>query len=234
MEYLVQVVLVVRDLGVLGGGEVGEDPVRAEHQEEGLIGPGPVGAAGEAVDRLGGAGTGLGPGARQARREQGIDDQGAADGDGGGGRCLEDRVGEEQGRQVDRGDQHRDLQDGLQRILVAPAVGEHGAQRHDLAAVEARRRPVRARHAAAVHGRCHSRAKGARRTRAGPLLRHQVGHRAGRRKRAQAHRASLGREGMGPEIGCYRGRPTASLLEGLHGSPGGAWRGLLRRPYSHR
>ena len=53
VEDLVQVLLVVRDLGIGGAGEVGKEPVRAEHQEQRLVGPGPVGAADEAVERRG-------------------------------------------------------------------------------------------------------------------------------------------------------------------------------------
>ena len=243
MENLVQVVLPAPDLAVLRGGEVREDAMGAEHQEQGLIGARPVGAAGEAVERFRRAAARP----RQvpvlvAGRRQGVDDEAAADGDPGGDRRLEERAGGEQRRHVDRRDQEPDLEHGRERVLVATAAaaGEHGAERHDLAADQARRAPVGAGHRAAVHGRRHrpGRAGGARIDKcARPLPRHQVRQRGAAGKRADAQLAPGGGEAMGPEIGCdgrpivdprafgataslHEGvvvRPTASLHEGGHG-----------------
>ena len=50
VEDLEEVLVAAVELGVFSGAEVGEHPVPTERQR--IIGPGPVGAAGEAVDRL--------------------------------------------------------------------------------------------------------------------------------------------------------------------------------------
>ena len=55
VENLMEDVIVARDLRVFRGAEVGKDAVRAQHQEQGLIGARAVGAAAEAVDGLDGA-----------------------------------------------------------------------------------------------------------------------------------------------------------------------------------
>ena len=152
VEYLVEVLIAVHDLGILGGAEVGKDAVPAEHEQQRLIRSGPVGAAGEAVDRLGrGAGAG-GIGRRQGK--EGVEDEPAGDGDGRTRQRLRPCGGEKQGRHDDGGHQEGNLEDRAQRVLVVVA-GEHGAERDDLAAGERRLRPGRARHGAAVHGGGH-------------------------------------------------------------------------------
>ena len=80
VENLVKVLVFADELGVSGGAEVGKDAVLAEHQEQGLVGARAVGAAGEAVERLG---------LRRLRavrawqRRDGVDDEAARDRDGG-------------------------------------------------------------------------------------------------------------------------------------------------------
>ena len=86
VEYLVEEMVAVLDLGIFGGAEIGEDAVRAEHEEERRVLPGTVGAAREAVDRLGRS-RGL-EDIGLARRKEGVDNQAAGDGDGGAGEGL--------------------------------------------------------------------------------------------------------------------------------------------------
>ena len=247
VENLMEDVIVARDLRVFRGAEVGKDAVRAQHQEQGLIGARAVGAAAEAVDGLDGARAG---GIGQDRRGDGVDDEAAGNGDGGAGERLRPRGGEEQGRHDDGGDEHADLQDGAQRILVAAAIGQRGAQRHDLAALERGLAPRRAGDRPAVHSDGYLRPTAALLEGGYPFLLDQIGHGGAdraptrvnaRRKRTGAHHAPLGRQSMGPEIGCYElfGRPAAGLLEGDIARPSGgliyrARRGARQGGYLHR
>ena len=144
-------------------------------------------------------------------------------------------------------------------FLSPPPSARRGAQRHDLAALERGLAPRRAGHGAAVHGDGYLRPTAGRFCRAPigatleggyPFLLDQIGDGGAdraptrvkaRRKRTGAHRAPLGRQSMGPEIGCYElfGRPAAGLLEGDIARPSGglidrARRGARQGGYLHR
>ena len=88
VEYLVQELIVADDLGVFGRAEIGKDAVLAEHQEQGLVGARAVGAAGEAVDRLGARGLRL---LGCGQRRESVDDKAADDRD----RCADGGLAEQ-------------------------------------------------------------------------------------------------------------------------------------------
>ena len=119
VEDLVEDLVVVVELGVFLRAEIGEDAVLAQHQRQGLVQPGPVGAAGQAVDRVGlGASDPADVG--RAHREERVDDQPADDRDRGRGERGRDAGQPERRREVDRGRDHRE---GEQRAQEIPALG---------------------------------------------------------------------------------------------------------------
>ena len=194
VEDLVQVLVVTVELGIAGRRQVGKDPVPAQQQQQGLVRPGPVGAAGQRKDRLGRdrASRRLG----QLRRHQGVDDERAADGDGGadGGPHQRRLLGEDrQLRHVDGGRQDGDRQDDVERVAVA--AGERLAQRHHGAVIQTGRAPVLRVHEAAVD-------RGQEKpgiTR--PMGGDEVGQAGARRHRPPPAGAALGGQRIGPEIG---------------------------------
>ena len=103
-------------------------------------------------------------------------------------------------------------------FLSAAAIGQRGAQRHDLAALERGLAPRRAGDRAAVHSDRHGGWQ------AGPFAGHQIGHSGATGKNTGAHLAPLGRQSMGPEIGDDLRRivdprafvATATILEGSY------------------
>ena len=131
-----QVLLRPFELGVLRGRDVGVDAVRPEHQRQRLVGPGAVRYARQRVDgRRGGRRTGR---VGQARRNQRVDEQAAADRD--------ERA---QGpAHVQGGDEHADLEHRAPRIRVAVRHG--AAHGDDRARGDARRVPAPGRHHPAV------------------------------------------------------------------------------------
>ncbi len=146
-ELLEQVLLAgLVELGVLAPAEVGEHPVRAQHEPHRLVRAGAVLPGGEAPHLVGGRR----PGERRRRRwrRQRVDHEAAADEDAGRQHRPAERAcgegGAGQRRQPGHGDRrrrHADRQQNAQRVRVV-AAGGRGA--HDDGMARRRRaRPVR-------------------------------------------------------------------------------------------